>query len=234
MAYWWPIVEASGVPAPRTVLVAAPTDLDVILDGRKPQEWESFLHTLRMAAFRVGWPDDPVFLRTGHTSGKHDWERTCYVHPMSRIVHHVVALVEHSAMADMMGLPTRTFAVREYVPLVAPFKAFRGMPVAVERRLFVRDHAVLCEHPYWPPDSIRNPDRKDWRSLLAEGETIADLNDSRGQIGELMASLVPLLDGYWSVDVALGQDANWRVIDMADGARSFHWPNCPHSESPLP
>ena len=35
-----------------------------------------------------------------------------------------------------------------------------------------------------------------------------------------------VLDGYWSIDFAYGQDKRWYLIDMAIGEESYHWIEC--------
>ncbi|KKN09499.1 hypothetical protein LCGC14_1045840, partial [marine sediment metagenome] len=35
-----------------------------------------------------------------------------------------------------------------------------------------------------------------------------------------------LFDGYWSLDWSMDHAGNWWVIDMAEGDRSYHWPDC--------
>lgn len=226
ISHWLPRLEAAGVPVPRTTLVAAPEGLSGILDGVKPDGYDLFVAELTAAARSFGFP---AFLRTGHTSGKHQWRRTCYLVSVDVIPAHVAALVEFSECADILGLPYRTWAVREYIPLVAHFTAFDGMPIAVERRVFIRDGERTCDHGYWPPGAIEghNPSRPDWRQLLADHDEIARLYDSRTQIKASLARIGGAFpEGYWSVDFALGRDGTWYAIDMAEGDRSFHWPGC--------
>jgi hypothetical protein len=226
MRYWFPRLKASGVPVPRTTFVAPPAGLIGILDGEKPDGYDVFIHELGAAARSFGFP---VFLRTGHTSHKHGWRSTCFLERCDDIPAHVFNLVEFSECADILGLPYRTWAVREFVPLVSHFTAFDGTPVAVERRVFIRDGKRVCDHPYWPPDAIEghSPSRPDWRHLLADHEEIARLHDSRTQMHaalDRVGSAFP--EGYWSVDFAFGRDGTWYAIDMAEGERSFHWPGC--------
>lgn len=224
MAYWFPRLKATGVPVPRTELVTTAVRLDELLDGKAPVGFHDFISDLEAAALEIG--QSPLFLRTGHGSDKHSWSRSCFVRGPEDLPAHVAHLVEWSALVDILGLPMTTWAVREFVPLWHTFTAFDGMPVAVERRIFIRDGKPTCEHGYWPPASIRNPSREDWQSLLYDHEDIARTYDSRTQIQAIITAVAPAFDGAWSLDVALARDGRWIVTDMAEADRSFHWPGC--------
>jgi hypothetical protein len=232
LSYWFPRLVAAGVPVPKTEILHTDVDLSVILDGKKPPGYDEFLVELWQRRRRLGAYGD-AFLRTGHTSGKHDWTRTCFLPAGSMLIDlqsHVFALVEYSAMADMMGLPTDVWAVREFLPLWSTFSAFRGMPIGVERRLFIRDGKLVCDHGYFPPESIHSPSRKDWRALLSDHGEIVRLYDSQQQVAAILEQLrTAFPSGYWSVDVCLCRDGRWYVTDCAEGERSFHWPGCPNA-----
>jgi hypothetical protein len=235
MAYWFPRLLSADVPVPRTTLIEAPPDLVNILDGVKPEGYDEFIAKLTAAAYIVGDATSEhswyAFLRTGHTSNKHSWGKTCFLESpgFQDMRNHVFNLVEFSECADILGLPCRTWAVREFVPLWSTFTAFDGLPIAVERRVFIKDGKPLCDHNYWPPLAIRNPSREDWQSLLRDHDEIARLYDSRTQINAYLDRICSAFDGSWSVDFALGRDGVWRCIDLAEGDRSFHWPGCPHA-----
>src|SRR4051812_17410817 len=77
LAYWFPRLEATGVPVPRTAIVTTDLDLSLVFEaGDTPEGFRNFLAHLTLAADALGYP---AFLRTGHTSGKHDWPRTCFL-----------------------------------------------------------------------------------------------------------------------------------------------------------
>jgi hypothetical protein len=224
-AFWLPRLEATGVPTPRTAIVPTGVDLVELLDGRTPDGYQAFLDHLTSAVEAIGGA--PCFIRTGHGSGKHDWDRTCWLRSVADLPQHVAALVEWSHEVDILGLPTGTWAVRELLDAGAPFYAFRGMPIGRERRYFVAEGRVVCHHPYWPPDSIRNPDRPDWRPLLDA------LNAEPAEEVELLTALTlqaaRQLDGAWSIDWLFVPGRGWVAIDAAKAGRSFHWPGCPHA-----
>ena len=75
ITYWLPKLMAAGIPVPRTEIVETDIELPLLLNGHNPAGFVVFLCELREACDRIGYP---VFLRTGHTSAKHDWEDTCY------------------------------------------------------------------------------------------------------------------------------------------------------------
>lgn len=223
MLYWFPLLERADVLVPRTILLSTEVDIDAVLDGETPDGYDEFIRAIERAAEAIGYP---VFLRTGHTSAKHDWSRSCFVPGPESIASGVAGIVEYSMLADFLGLPVRTWAVREFLPLQFTFRAFRGMPIAREFRVFVEDGKVLCLHPYWPKDSIRNPDCEDWQEKL---EVISQVTDDVISEAERIASaLKPHFDGSWSVDICQHQDGRYFVTDMAEADRSFHWAGCPN------
>lgn len=226
LAYWFPILAGTGVPVPRTQYLRTDVELGPLLNGEIPDGWGDFLRQLDAAAGMVG--GYPVFLRTGHGSGKHEWESTCYVQSPGVMGRHVAALVEWSECVDMIGLPYRTWAVREFLSLEAPFRAagYRGMPVNRERRYFVEGGRVLCSHPYWPTEAVERgrPSDPDWRVKLAA------LNQQPPGEVALLTGLSERVsrafDGAWSLDWAKATDGTWYAIDMAEAVRSWHWPGC--------
>src|SRR3990167_2427173 len=148
LAAWYPLLVTTGVPTPRTRLVRTRVELLDLCDGKTPAGFDGFIAKLRVAADSLGGA--PIFLRTGHTSQKHGWRKTCYVADLDALPRHVAELTEFSAIADMLGLPTESWVGREFLELDARFVAFDGMPVAAERRFFVAGGRVVCHHPYWP------------------------------------------------------------------------------------
>ena len=226
LSTWYPILERSGVPTPKTRIVAGPSDLVRLLDGEEPPGFKPLVATLQKAAATLGYP---VFLRTGHTAAKHSWKRTCYVESAKVLGQHVVNLVEESGLLSLFGLPTTIWVVREFLDLAYTFRAFEDMPIAQERRYFIGDGRVLCHHAYWPPASIRNPDCRLWKPRLA-----ALNEESTSEIQHLTAlseQVAAHFTGAWSLDWSLGQDGTWRATDMAPAARSYHWDGCPMAET---
>lgn len=235
MLYWWLKTKDTQVPKPETIIIETGYGplLDM-LDG-KPLP-EVVKAKITAATERLGYP---LFVRTDKASGKHDWENSCYVASPDKLWSNIYRVVEFNEMADILGLAPEALVFRRYISLEAPFKAFYGkMPVAKERRYFVRNGKLKCHHPYWPEDAISEwwetakelttirPGKlellpEDWRKILAElnketQEEIDLLTAYAEEIGQAIGA------GYWSVDFAKGQDGTWYFIDMAEGERSWH------------
>lgn len=226
MLYWWPRVCGLGVPAPGTkVLEFGSRRLAGLCCPENEEDAASarrVIEAVKEAARGFGYP---VFIRTDHASGKHNWENACYVASEEDLPRCLGGLIEANELAD---LTPEAIVVRRYIPLESAFVAFWGnMPVAKERRYFVRDGKVVCHHPYWPEDAVRFPPGREpegWR------EKLAALNEETPEEIELLsgcaARLGAALPGYWSLDFAKGRDGVWYFIDAARGELSWH-PECP-------
>lgn len=228
LSYWFPILARSGVPVPETRIVTTEAPLDNILGGEPAPGFPDFVAALRAAAGEVG--GYPVFLRTGHGSGKHQWAECCYVQRPAMMGQHVANLVEWSACVDMMGLPTQVWAVRQFLPLATTFTApgFGDFPVNRERRYFIEGGRVRCHHPYWPESAVADgrPVETNWRARLAAlneepDDEVALLTTLSEQVAREFVGL-----GAWSLDWAVDTHGTWYAIDMAPAEISYHWPGC--------
>lgn len=223
MSYWFPPIHAAGLPVPRTEMFRIGGGLTDLLDGGLVHGFEHLVNELSRSAMRIGYP---VFLRTGHTSGKHSWKNTCFVERPADLGQHVVNLVEQSALADLMGLPTEVWVVRELLPTLPLFhcRAYGGMPVVREFRLFANSEGVEHVQAYWPEEAVGqgDPDDPDWRRLLAMHSLAKD--DELHLLCELATRAAGAVDdGTWSVDVLQTATRAWHVTDMAEGGRSFRY-----------
>jgi hypothetical protein len=227
LATWYPLLVACEVPTPRTKILRAPAGLIDLLDGRPPADYKEFLARLARAASEVGgWP---IFLRTGHGSGKHYWNKTCFVPKPDDLNAHVRELVEWSECVDLVGLPVDTWAVREFLILDTHFTAFSGdMPIAIEVRVFVGQGTVRCWHPYWPEEAFDDyvPAPLEIGPLLEAMNKVAEAD---APIFLAMATKIARLFGEWSVDFCRLKSGEWSVTDMATAADSYHWPSCPNA-----
>lgn len=225
LSFWFPKLLGTGVPVPETRIVTTDLNLDGLLEGEAVPGFGAFVDELRRAAGELG--GFPCFLRTGQGSGKHQWEETCFVPSAAAMGSHVANLVEWSAMVDIIGLPTRVWAVRRLLPLRSTFTAFHGFPVNRERRYFIEGGRVLCHHSYWPVEALQQgrPSVPGWLDLLTDlnAETPAEVATLTGRAEWVSANF----DGAWSLDFAQDTTGQWWAIDMAPAERSYHWPNCP-------
>ncbi len=239
MSYWLPKLQAAGVLVPRTELIRTDAPLWRLIDPGSNSEAHGlmeFWRDLLDAANKLGGL--PLFLRTGHLSGKHDWTETCHVRfpdldkphqdTATILMRHVVALVGWSGRVDVIDSPTNVWAVREFLPLLSPFTAYRGMPVAREFRVFIDGGIIACVHPYWPAKALEegNPSISDWedvysRLMTLNGHENRSLREIARQVAEAFED-----DGPWSLDIAQHQDGRWFAIDMAPAEISFHWEGC--------
>lgn len=226
LAYWFPKLKASGVRVPKTAIGHTKCKLFRLLDGKTPDGYDKFIDTLRTVTDALGYP---CFLRTGHTSGKHDWKDTCHLRDRKDIAEHVTELVRYSEFASLIGMPTDTWVVREFIPMESSFTAFSGeLPVNKERRYFIEDGKILCAHPYWPEECIDGQTREpNWRKLLEKLNS--DTPEEKIALEEmaLKAAAAFTGDGAWSFDMAWSAKGELYAIDMAPAEVSYHWNGCP-------
>lgn len=231
LSYWFPKLEAARLPVPRTIMLSMPglamAAIWKAFDGQDgtPEERSAadrFVDDLKLAAEQVGYP---IFLRTDHTSGKHEWEKTCFVASPDDIKQHVFDIVQFSECCGLLGLPWDRWAVREFLPTIplGVCPDYGNMPICREFRFFVEDDAIRCHHPYWPKESLVqggvNPEPFYAKLCHLRPGDYADLSDLARAAGRAVG-------GAWSVDI-LQTRRGWFVTDMAEAEKSFHWEGCP-------
>ena len=239
LSYWFPRLEAAGLPVPKTRIITTGADLMAMLDGKMPLGLDDLVERIRQAALDLG--GFPVFLRTGQTSNKHHWKDTCFLASEQDIEQHVFNLVEFSEMCDIFGIPYDVWVVRELLPVepVCVLPAYRDMPAVREFRCFVADGEVQCVHPYWPREAVAHGFPRiptdDWaddtRALPENFDALyAMLCKPPGwQVGQLARRAGRAVGGEWSVDV-LWTTRGWYITDMAVAADSYHWEDCKRRE----
>lgn len=225
LSYWFPKIEAAGLPVPKTEILTVPEEaaqaIWKVLDGKLLSEKAGpFLNKIKAVAGDMGYP---CFLRTGQTSAKHDWNKTCYLKRPEDVPNHVLSLVEFSEMASLMGLNWYYWVVREYLP-INPFAAcprYSDMPVCREFRFFVEDERIICRHPYWPKHAIEQG------GADISGETYQELCRMENQeaLDEIASAAGRAVGGSWSVDL-LETERGWYLTDMAEAHKSWHWEDC--------
>lgn len=231
LSYWFPKLLAAGLPVPRTTIIKMPEvaqrDIWRLFDNEKgatAAAAQPFFEELAAAARDMGFP---CFLRSDHTSDKHEWKETCFLSGEDQIKEHVLNIAYFSECCGMIGIPWNTWAVREMLPTmplgVCP--GYGDMPICREFRFFVRDGSMVCVHPYWP------------REALADGgadpgldyEALCDLPIEAELCGLAEAS-GRVLGGDWSIDI-LETRRGWVITDLAEAHKSFHWEGCGHAAS---
>lgn len=227
LSYWFPKLVAAGLPVPRTIIVEATSDecLDIgagIWGEEGDGSAVAFLARLKQAADSIGYP---CFLRTDHTSNKHQWEKTCFLQRSSDLVNHVAALAEFSEICDFIGLPYRNWVVREYLPII-PFGScprYGNMPVCREFRFFVDNSNIRCIHPYWPMQALKDGGV----GTDLDYGALCEFGGDADKLKALAVAAGHAVGGSWSIDI-LETLRGWYVTDMAEAKKSFHWEGCPH------
>jgi len=233
--YWYPFVKDLSIPQPKTVLVPFPED--EVKKYLNP-EYDVYIgKSVELAKKAIKELGDkyPVFIRTDQSSGKHQWDETCFVESEAKLEKCLCEIMLFNHLADMMGLPFTGFVVREYIEMDSLYRAFGNMPVNSERRYFIKDGKVACHHPYWFEGAIgdcsyhKSPLPDNWKELSArmniESDTEIEL------LSEYANKIAQALEGFWSVDFCKAKDGTWYMIDMAMGECSWH-PDCVFKDSP--
>jgi len=240
MSYWLPKLVEVGVPTPETIMVNMDKVDANFVDGLKEVFWVrepsdeqtaalfKFRQVLEEMGRRIGYP---FFLRTGHTSHKHNWATTCFIQNKAVLMNHAQDIAEWSIMADMKGgLPINVWVARKMIDVAPAFEAFSGkMPITKEMRYFFKDHKMLCSHPYWSEKSLDGHvrDDKNWKLKLQGMNSLS--SEDKILLKSQTEKVALKFEGYWSIDWLKGKDGRWYVIDMATGEDSFHWKGCKYA-----
>lgn len=234
ISYWLPKIAEAGLPTPRTVLIEMPEAAQVeawgMFDNPNMQSgkaWIDFVDAAKAASDVIGYP---LFLRSGHTSGKHDWSRTCHVTDREKLGDHIFSIIYFSECCGMFGeLPWRQWALREYLPIkpfgIAP--EYSDMPVCREFRFFATDGRVDCWHPYWPREALE----RGGCVLSEDGISEMWRLDEVSLLTEMAERASRACGGSWSIDF-LETERGWFLTDMAEAARSYHWEGCASTNTP--
>lgn len=223
MSYWYPRIEGK-VPTPKTHMkIFGWKDFWPLMDGYKPKEMDNLIEFVRESANDMGWP---IFLRTGMTSAKHYWKDTCFVKEAKDIEQHIGEICQFSFMADMMGLDTDVWVVREMLPVRPVGYAFGNMPITRELRYFVDGEKIECVHPYWPKEALEGR----WVEIPKSGtdpKVIHEFStEEMNETDKIAKTCGEALGGKWSVDI-LSTEKGWYMTDMAEAHKSYHFPGCP-------
>lgn len=229
LSYWFPKLERAGLPVPQTIMLDMPPEAQECVwssfDGREAGDIEPFLKDLKEASMKVGYP---CFLRTDHTSAKHEWNRTCFVTAIPDLRQAVFNIAYFSDSNSMAGeLSWEKWAVREFLPTIALgwCPQYGGMPVCREFRFFVNNDEVECFHPYWPIKALQRGGIGP-RGLKHLNKALYKLNEvDKTKLIKLASAAGKAVGGRWSVDI-LDTERGWYITDMAEADKSFHWEGC--------
>ncbi|UYP43946.1 hypothetical protein NEF87_000231 [Candidatus Lokiarchaeum ossiferum] len=193
----------------------------------------------------------PIFIKTDDVAGKHDWKDTCYVEHKEDLYNHIKKLIYY---AKKSRVEFHAILLREFLHLESPFNFFDGnMPVAKERRYFIKDGHVICHHPYWDEevffDTFNQDDKRS--SIFLENRSnkkekfqrkypeevrdriirqLREINteseDEILKLSKIAAKVSTLIDGLWSVDFACDKSGKWYLLDMALAKHSWHPTTC--------
>lgn len=224
MLYWYPLIKHLNIKMPKTEIIpfeCNETWIMQVIDGEHSEH--KIFEEIRERAKNIGYP---LFMRTDHTSNKHNWIKSAYVTKEEDLYNHIRELFEFSLTADLMGgLPIRAIILREYIPMKEMFKAFYGqLPITPEYRFFINDGKAECVHWYWIDDAIQDPDKKEWKEIMAEEKRLCT-----GEILQLEIQankVAQQLNGYWTVDFCKSATEEWYLLDMANGYNSYHEEDC--------
>lgn len=217
LSYWFPLIEAAGLPVPKTIILPAPESIGAWAYG-EGQPPEAFFDSIARAGKEIGWP---VFIRSGQTSAKHSWKDSCFLPDSQSIPSHVRSICEYSELCCLSGIPYDVFAVRQFLKAAPRFHAFNEMPITREFRFFVRDGVIEHVQPYWPPEAIDgNTEDAEWASKLAEMNKITP--EEMETLSRLSLKANAVVPGFWSIDWLETEDG-WFLTDMALGEESFRW-----------
>lgn len=235
ISYWYPVLQQTGVPTPKTQIVHTDIDLMKLVyqDDGFPKGFENFIVNLKESCALIA-DEPPYFLRTGQGSGKHSWKQTCCLTDLTQITSHVFQLIEWSAMVDMIGLPVDVWAVREMLPTepVAVLPVYGDFPLVKEIRAFIGDGKILCSHPYWPVRACQEGFDVVPENFVELYDKLTEYDErERSEINKILGEVATAFkgDGSWSVDILSTRNGIY-VTDMAEADRSFHWPRCPNAK----
>lgn len=222
MLYWWPLTRELDIPQPKTEIAIQKEIKDwfPILDhGLNKEDKEIVLQKASLIGY-------PLFMRTDHSSAKHDFTRTCFVPDSASLFQNIFNLFETNYCHNLYP---EALILREYIELDWKFKAFQDLPIAPERRYFISDGEVICHHPYWSESAIEfytHNISESYPARLYWHETLSDMNtESKEEIALLKGraqKIAMVLEGEFSVDFAKGKNGHWYFIDAASAIQSWH------------
>jgi len=245
LSYWYPALVRAGLPTPKTHIEFASKEVVKAIynafDGKGDISLlEDFANRLRVGYEKItnDKREYPVFLRSGETSYKHDWKETCFVScndaeaKKAGLPTLVERIINIATFQEMMNLPYPiTWVMREYLPVIplGICPKYGNFPVTKEFRVFVDGPKIICWHPYWPLDALKDGGFQP-KEHVFNYDDFCNSHDIDGVL-ELASRAGEALGGKWSVDILLtAKEPIWYVTDCAVAAASWHWPGCKRTE----
>lgn len=239
--YWYPRIEDTAdelnASVPDTEFVRYDFLESVsLMEGQMPETlpWAEFVEAVEA----IGWP---AFIRTDQKSVKHAGPGAYKATDPDDIPTIVAVLTDHHVKANRHPA---ALMIREWVDVNAAFRAFDGLPIGRELRIFATPASAQCDHFYWPAEAIEDGrgepttmdgedviDSDRWRSLLGKlsdihRTTLETLCEDAVTAAQSLNSNPDIPDGTaWSVDFAEDTDGQWWLIDAALAEDSWH-PEC--------
>ena len=228
MLNWYPKIKDLDIPQPRTIILALSKEDILALWSLCEPEGEistSLRGLIYEAASRIG--NYPLFLRSDLGSGKHRWQHTCFVDIKENLFKNLAQLIQWHGEVDMIGMPFRALVFREYIDMDSKFKAFDGIPIAPERRYFIRNGEIEEHCAYWPKGSMIFRPREGYEKLENWEDLLEEMNKETPEEVELLSKYALMVadvigDDYWSLDFCKSLTGKWILIDMARGEVSWN------------
>jgi hypothetical protein len=220
LSYWYTLLLDAGVPMPRTYFTKVNGDEMIPKEDWSVPDTETYLELKTMIAKMACQVKYPCFLKTGHFSGKHSWEKTCFLKRKKDIDSHVAHLIMESLF--MANLPIDVWVIREMLPVKPLYKctAYNNMPVVKEFRAFVRGGHCKYIIPYWPKGALKDgkPSDPGWE-LDYEQDMFFSSEEEHLEVEGLAEKASEALPGAWSVDM-ISTGNGYYVTDCAEARKS--------------
>ncbi len=182
-------------------------------DGR------NLVERLSVLADELGYP---VVLRTAQGVLRQKWSTACLVENEADFSERIK---NYRYWAAREGVRDIVWAVQKMVRATPLFKAFDGMPVWTEGRVFANNGTVQCFHPRWLASSLRSvaPSSPTWLELLIQSYwPVVQGDDMRWQAEQASK----ILGGFMAMDFVRDTAGKWYLFDVDSGETAWHWETC--------
>ena len=209
---WYPKIRSvPSIKIPETKVFKADKPIDKIANNIKD--------------FLINKEWSPAFLRTDQLSDKHNFIDTCFIDTflVEEIKQKMIRLVEKHEMI-IPPLPVSAFVVRRYYTPKVYFHAFKGLPIAPERRFIISNHKIIADFPYWWASDMFVDKYPHFHGVAMVYYEVADEiedvlkrmnSEDYSEAKEQVRKIADMVDGNWSVDAMLTLRHGWMIIDMA-------------------